>query len=322
MGVSGGARAALPPSARHDAAWIGPACAVAGVLGFSFKGILIKLAYETYPVDAVTLLTLRMLYSAPFFCLMAWWSSRRPGLALISRGDMKRLVWFGFIAYYLASFLDFLGLQYVTASLERLVMFLYPTIVVILSALLLGQRVTRRSVLALLVSYVGIAVVFWQDLHLSADAGATLAGGALVFASAALYALYLVQAGPVIARLTSLRFIAWGMLASTVFVLAQFALTRPLSALDVPMRIHALSLAMAVASTVLPVWLTAESIRRMGANAASLVGALGPVFTAGLGAVILGERFEGLQIVGAALVLAGVLLVTLRPRGPDVAPSP
>jgi drug/metabolite transporter (DMT)-like permease len=263
-----------------------------------------------------------MLYSAPFFCAMAWWSSRRPGLAPIGRADMGRLVWFGFIAYYLASLVDFLGLQYITASLERLVMFLYPTIVVILSALLLGQRVTRRAVLALMVSYVGIAIVFWQDLHLSADAGATLLGGALVFASAALYALYLVQAGAVIARLTSLRFIAWGMLASTVFVLVQFAFTRPLTALVVPPRIHALSLTMAIVATVLPVWLTAESVRRMGANAASLVGALGPVFTAGLGAVILGERFEGLQIVGGVLVLAGVLLVTLRPRGPAVSPAP
>ncbi len=142
-----------------------------------------------------------------------------------------------------------------------------------------------------------------------------------MFASAALYALYLVQAGAVIARLTSLRFIAWAMLASSVFVLAQFALTRPLAALDVPVRVHWLSLAMAIFSTVLPVWLTAESVRRMGANAASLVGALGPVFTAGLGAMILGERFEGLQIVGAVLVLAGVLLVTLRPR-PPATPAP
>jgi drug/metabolite transporter (DMT)-like permease len=303
------------------AVWAGPACAILGTLGFSFKAILIKLAYAAAPVDAITLLALRMLYSAPFFCAMGWWAARRPGVRPIARPDLARLVWFGFIAYYLASLVDFIGLQYITASLERLVMFLYPTIVVILSALLLGKRVTRRAVVALLLSYAGIAVVFWQDLHLSADTGATALGGALVFASAALYALYLVQAGAVIARLTSLRFIAWAMLASSVFVLAQFVLTRPLAALAVPVRVHWLSLAMAVFSTVLPVWLTAESVRRMGANAASLVGALGPVFTAGLGAVILGGRFEGLQIVGAVLVLAGVLLVTLRPR-PPATPAP
>jgi drug/metabolite transporter (DMT)-like permease len=298
--------------------WIGPLCAVLGVLGFSFKAILIKLAYREHPVDAITLLTLRMLYSAPLFLAMAAWVQRTPRASPrrspISRADLLRLVWLGCIGYWLASLLDFMGLQYITASLERLVLFLYPTIVVLLSALMLRQPITRRAVTALVLSYAGIAFVFWQDLRFTGDAGATLRGGGLVFASAILYALYLVQAGGVIARLGSSRFIAWAMLASTVFVVAQFALTRPLSALAVPGSIHAISLAMAVFSTVLPTWLIAESIRRMGANAASLVGSFGPVFTIGLGAMILGEPVRAIQLAGAALVLGGVLLVTLKPR--------
>lgn len=316
MGVSDGAPASLPARAWHAAAWVGPACAVLGVFGFSLKGIFIKLAYAAAPVDAITLLALRMLYAAPFYAAMGWWASRRPDSPRLGRADFRSLVWFGFIGYYLASLVDFMGLQYITASLERLVMFLYPTIVVLLSALLLGKRVTARSVLALALSYAGIAVVFWQDLRLAADAGATLLGGGLVFASAALYALYLVQAGPVIARLTSLRFIAWAMLASSVFVLVQFVATRPLAALAVPREVHLLSLAMAVFATVLPTWLIAESVHRMGANASSLVGALGPVSTAALGAMVLGEQFGVVQVVGGALVLAGVLLVTLRPKAP------
>jgi drug/metabolite transporter (DMT)-like permease len=294
--------------------WIGPVCAVLGVLGFSFKAILIKLAYRDASVDAITLLTLRMLYSAPLFLAMAAWAQRAPGAPPTSRADWMRLIWLGCIGYYLASLLDFMGLQYITASLERLVLFLYPTVVVLLSALLLGQPVTRRAVAALMLSYAGIAVVFWHDHRFTGNAGATLAGGGLVFASAILYALYLVQAGGVIARLGSSRFIAWAMLASTVFVVAQFLLTRPLSALAVPGSIHALSLAMAVFSTVLPTWLIAESIRRMGANAASLVGSLGPVFTIGLGAMILGEPVHAIQLAGAALVLGGVMLVTVKPR--------
>ncbi len=294
--------------------WIGPVCAVLGVLGFSFKAILIKLAYRDASVDAITLLTLRMLYSAPLFLVMAAWAQRAPGAPPTSRADWMRLIWLGCIGYYLASLLDFMGLQYITASLERLVLFLYPTVVVLLSALLLGQPVTRRAAAALMLSYAGIAVVFWHDLRFTGNAGATLAGGGLVFLSAILYALYLVQAGGVIARLGSSRFIAWAMLASTVFVVAQFLLTRPLSALAVPGRIHALSLAMAIFSTVLPTWLIAESIRRMGANAASLVGSLGPVFTIGLGAMILGEPVHAIQLAGAALVLGGVMLVTVKPR--------
>jgi len=259
-----------------------------------------------------------MLYSAPLFLAMAAWAQRTahasPLTSHIARADRWRLVWLGCIGYWLASLLDFMGLQYITASLERLVLFLYPTIVVLLSALMLRQPITRRAVAALVLSYAGIAFVFWHDIRFAGDAGATLQGGALVFASAILYALYLVQAGGVIARLGSARFIAWAMLASTLFVVAQFLLTRPLAALAVPRSIHAISLAMAVFSTVLPTWLIAESIRRMGANAASLVGSLGPVFTIGLGAMILGEAVHAIQLAGAALVLGGVMLVTLKPR--------
>ena len=288
------------------------------MLGFSFKAILIKLAYRDDSIDAITLLTLRMLYSAPMFLAMAPWAQRKSRATPTSGADWLRLIWLGCIGYYLSSLLDFMGLRYITASLERLVLFLYPTIVVLLSALLLGKPVTRRAMAALVLSYAGIALVFWHDLRFSGNAAATLTGGGLVFAAALLYALYLVQAGGVIARLGSTRFISWAMLASTVFVVAQlFLLTRPLAALAVPRSIHAISVAMAIFSTVLPTWLIAESIRRMGANTASLVGSLGPVFTIGLGAIILGEPVHAIQLAGAALVLGGVMLVTAKRR--DVA---
>jgi drug/metabolite transporter (DMT)-like permease len=287
---------------------------VFGVLGFSFKAILIKLAYREFPVDAITLLTLRMLYSAPLFALMAAWAQRAPQSAPASRGDVLRVIWLGCIGYYLASLLDFMGLQHITASLERLVLFLYPTLVVLLSALLLGKPITRRAIMALVLSYAGIGLVFWHDLRITGDATAIVTGGSLVFASAILYALYLVQAGSVIARLGSSRFISWAMLVSTVFVVVQFLLTRPVVALAVPRSIHAISIAMAIFSTVAPTWLIAESIRRMSANSASLVGSLGPVFTIGLGAMILGEPVHAIQLAGAALVLGGVMLVTMKPK--------
>jgi drug/metabolite transporter (DMT)-like permease len=300
-------------TAAAPARWIGPLFAVIGTLGFSFKAILIKLAYAWHPVDALTLLALRMLYSAPFFVAMAWWASRRPGNEPLQRRDWIRLAALGFVGYYLASLLDFMGLAYISAALERLVLFLYPTMVVLLSAVLLKKPVARATVFALLLSYGGIVFVFWHDLRVAGDAGAVATGGALVFGSAFCYAVYLVGAGDLIGRIGSTRFIALARLASTAFVLAQFALSRPLAALDVPGSIHALSLAMAVFSTVLPTWLVAEAIRRIGANGTSLVGSLGPVFTIGMGAVILGEPLHAVQLLGAALVLAGVLLVTRRP---------
>ena len=300
-------------TAHPQRRWIGPLCAVLGVLGFSFKAILIKLAYAAHPVDAVTLLALRMLYAAPFFVAMAWWTSRSGGAAPLARGDWKELTLLGFVGYYLSSLLDFMGLQYITAGLERLVLFLYPTIVVVLSALAYGKRITRRTVAALVISYAGIALVLAHDIRSAGDAAAVTKGVTLVFASGFLYAIYLVRAGEVIARVGSMRFIAWAMLASTVFVLVQFFATRDVRALDVPARIHGIAMAMAVFSTVLPTWLIAESIRRLGANTASQIGSLGPVFTIGLGAMLLGEAVHWIQLAGAALVLSGVMLVTWKP---------
>ena len=289
---------------------MGALFAVLGVLGFSFKAILIKLAYRSAPVDPVVLLTLRMLYSAPFFMLMAWWSARAPGVAPIARRDAWILIGLGFIGYYLSSLLDFLGLQYITASLERLVLFLYPTIVVVLSAMFLAQPITRRAVAALVLSYGGIALAVFHDVRITGDPHAIALGSALVFAGAVGYAIYLVGATGVITRLGSSRFIAWAMLAATVFISLQFVLTRPLSALDVPLSIQALAVAMAIFCTVLPTWMIAESIRRIGASTSSLVGSLGPMFTIGFGALLLDEPINLLQMIGVALVLAGVMLVS------------
>jgi drug/metabolite transporter (DMT)-like permease len=296
-------------------AW-GPLFAVLGVLGFSFKAILIKLAYAASPVDPVSLMTLRMLYSAPFFIAIAWWSGRAPRAAPITHRDWRLLLALGFVGYYLSSLLDFIGLQYVTAALERLVLFLYPTIVVVLSALFLAQPVTRRAAVALALSYAGIALAVWHDIRVTGDAGATALGASLVFGGALGYATYLVAAGGIIVRLGSSRFIAWAMLASTAFIVAQFALTRSRSALNVPPKVHALTLAMAVFCTVLPTWMIAESVRRIGASTSSLIGSLGPMFTLGFGALLLDEPINALQLCGVALVLAGVMLVSRGPRSP------
>ena len=300
----------------HRGEWIGPALAIVGVLGFSFKAILIKLAYAWAPIDAVTLLALRMIYATPFFALMAWFASTRLARATsVGRGDWARIVWLGFVGYYLASLVDFMGLQYVSAALERLVLYLYPTIVVVLSAVFFKQRITGRIAVALGLSYVGIVLVFARDLSHSGDPRGLWIGGALVFAGSFFYALYLVGAGPVIARLGSARFIALAMLVSAAFVLLQFLATRPLQALGAPLRIQLLSLTMAVFSTVLPTYLIAEAIQRIGANRTSLVGSLGPVFTIWLGWMILDEPVHWAQLAGAALVLGGVALVSVRHAG-------
>jgi drug/metabolite transporter (DMT)-like permease len=208
-----------------------------------------------------------------------------------------------------------MGLQYVSAALERLMLYLYPTIVVVLSALFFRQRITGRILLALGLSYAGILLVFARELSFAGDPRGLWLGGALVFASSFFYALYLVGAGPVIARLGSARFIALAMLASAAFVFVQFLATRPPLALAAPLRIQLLSLTMAIFSTVLPTYLIAEAIRRIGASRTSLVGSLGPVFTIWLGWGVLDEPVHWIQLAGAALVLGGVALMSVRRAG-------
>jgi drug/metabolite transporter (DMT)-like permease len=288
----------------------GALLAAIGAVGFSGKAILIKLAYF-YPVDAVTLLALRMLMSLPFFLFMALLSGRNPGYSL-ERGDWGAILGLGFLGYYLASYLDFLGLQYISAGLERLILFLYPTMVLAISALVLKLPVTRRHVAALGLSYGGIMLVFADNVRLAGDVAGTALGSLLVFGSALSYAVYLVWGGQVITRLGSVRFTAYAMTVASVLCIIQFAFTHPWSALVLPAPVYGYGFLMAVLSTVLPVWATSEGIRRIGASRAALVGAIGPVSTLFLANLFLDEPITAPQLAGAGLVLVGVLLLSLK----------
>jgi drug/metabolite transporter (DMT)-like permease len=297
---------ASPPAYRA----IGVAMAIAGVVCFSLRPILIKLAYA-YGVDAITLLALRMVFSLPFFLLAAAWAGRDRHGAPVARRDAWAIVFLGFIGYYFASFLDFLGLQYISAGLGRLILFLYPTLVVILSVAYLRKRPSGREIAALAISYAGLPLVL-SNAAGGANSNLPLGAG-LVFASAVGYAIYLVAGSQVVQRVGSVRFTAYATSVASIFCIAQFFLLRPLSALELPAGVYGLAAAMAVFSTVLPVFLTAEALRRIGANQVALLGALGPVTTIFFAWTGLDETLAPVQWAGVALVLAGVMLVTLRP---------
>jgi drug/metabolite transporter (DMT)-like permease len=288
---------------------VGVAMALTGVACFSLRPILIKLAYG-YVVDPVTLLALRMLFSLPFFLAAAAWVGRGEQRQPVTSRDAAAIVFLGFIGYYFSSFVDFLGLQYISAGLGRLILFLYPTVVVLLSLAFLRKRPSGRELVALGLTYSGIALVMWRAVG-GANANLPL-GAALVFASAIGYAVYLVAGSQVVRRVGSLRFTAYATTVASILCIAQFLLLRPLSALDLPRPVYGLAMAMALVSTVLPVFITSEALRRIGANQVALVGALGPVTTIFFGWVGLDERMTPIQLAGAALVLLGVLLVSLR----------
>ena len=289
--------------------WTGVLFALAGTIAFAFRPVLIKLGYSAHPVSATTLLFLRMTLSLPFFLVMAW-SLRRA--APIARRDWIGIAALGFLGYYLASLLDFVGLQYVSAGLGRLIMFLYPTIVVVLSMLFLKKTPTRRELAALAITYAGIALVLSQQLAASAEQAAFLFGALLVFASSTCYAVYLVAGSQLVKRVGSLRFTAYTMIVSTLPAVVQFALLESPAALELPPQLWWYVIILAVGCTVVPVLLVAESLKRIGANHFALIGALGPVTTVLADFALLEGSLTAVQLAGGALVILGVLLVSLK----------
>ena len=287
--------------------------ALAGVVSFAFRPVLIKLAYAVTaaspPVSATTLLFLRMALSLPFFLAMAWWlRDEKP----IARRDWWGIVGLGFLGYYFASLLDFLGLQYVPAGLGRLIMFLYPTLVVLLSAIFLSKSPTRRELAALAITYAGVALVLSDRLGVAPEHRQFMFGALLIFASAMCYAVYLVTGSQLVQRIGSARFTAYTMIVSTAPAVLQFLLLEPLSALVLPAKLWWYVSLLVTACTVLPVFLVAEALKRVGANHFALIGALGPVTTVTADFALLDGAMSAVQIIGGALVISGVLLVTVR----------
>ena len=284
--------------------------AVGGVVFFSLRPIFIKLAYA-WVTDPVTLLALRMVFSVPFFIAAAVWVRSGTDHRPLAGHELLVVAVLGILSYYGASFLDFLALQYIPAGLGRLLLFTYPTIVVILSALLLRKRVTAREITALVLTYAGLTLVFAHSLE--GEQRNFWLGAALAFASSICYALYLVAGAEVITRVGSVRFTAYAMSAASAACILQFFALRPLSALDVPTPVYGYAVAMAVVSTAVPVFMTSEALRRVGANTVAIIGALGPITTIAFGWLGLEEVMTPLQLAGSALVLVGVVVISLKP---------
>jgi drug/metabolite transporter (DMT)-like permease len=275
-------------------------------MAFSGKAIIVKLAYR-YGVDAVTLIMYRMLFALPLFAAMAWWASR--GKPPLTRRDWLGIVWLGFTGYYLASFLDFWGLQYISASLERLILYLNPTLVLLLGWLLYQRAIARLQALAMGVSYAGVLLVFGHEVRF--DGWQTLVGAALVLGSAVSYAVYLVYSGEMVKRLGSLRLVGLATTVACLLCIGQFVVLRPIGvALEVAPQVISLSILNAVACTAAPVLMVMMAIERIGPGLAAQTGMVGPMSTILMGVWILGEPFNAWVAAGTVLVMAGVFLVT------------
>jgi drug/metabolite transporter (DMT)-like permease len=298
------ARFAPPP------ATLGFLCAATGALGFSIKAILVKYAYR-FGVDPETLLAMRMLYALPFFVAMAAFTSLRSPRPLTWH-DWRELVMLGFFGYYLASYADFLGLQYISAALERVIVYTYPAIVVLLVSASRRHWPGRQMLLALAVSYVGVALAVWHDAH--GPARNLPLGASLVFVSALSFAVYLWRCGTAITRLGATRVTALATGVACLMTVGQFAVLRPLASLPgQPWQVQTSALAMAVFSTVLPIWLNSQAIRLLGASRTAIISSLGPVFTLLLAWGALAEPVTASVLAGAVLVVVGVRWIARFP---------
>ena len=281
--------------------------ALGAATGFSMKAIFVKLAYA-YGVDAETLLALRMAYSLPVFLFIGFVALNRVRQP-VTRRDWAVMALLGFLGYYLASYLDFLGLQHISASLERLILFCYPTLVVIISALWFGKPVTRTMVAALMICYTGVALAVFHDTGTTGAQGSVLVGSLLVFGSALSYSLYFVGNGQMVGRIGPQMLTGWASSFACLISLLQFFALRPVSALYQPWEVHGYALAMALLSTVLPVWCLSQAIRLIGAGKVALTGNMGPVLTMVFAWVLLGEHPGIYRLIGAGLVIGGVVLI-------------
>jgi drug/metabolite transporter (DMT)-like permease len=282
--------------------------AVLGSIAFSGKAIIVKLAYR-YGVDAVTLIMFRMLFALPIFAVMAWWSSR--GKEALTRNDWLGVLGLGFTGYYLASFLDFAGLAYISAALERLILYLNPTLVLLLGWFLYKKRMSSLQIWAMALSYAGILLVFGHEINIQAIHNSDTALGALlVFGSAVSYAIYLSYSGEMVKKLGSMRLVGLATTVACLLCIAQFLLLRPIGAMVVAPQVIWLSVLNATLCTAVPVLAVMMAIERIGAPLTAQTGMIGPMSTILMGVFILGEPLNAWIIAGTVLVLGGVYLVS------------
>jgi len=264
---------------------------------------MVKLAYQ-YEVDSVSLLLLRMVFALPLYVVVA--SLKKPA-SPISRKEYLWLIAFGFIGYYVASYFDFQGLKFIKASLERLILFIYPTLVVLISYLVFRKRITRQQTLGIIITYVGVLVIFGTELQLN-NQDNVLLGGFLIFLSAVTYASYLVGSGWLIPKFGSTVFTAYAMIVSCIAVILHYLLLSPTDLFNFSKEVYVLGFLMAVFATVIPSFLISFAIKQLGASDFSIFGSLGPVSTIGLAYIFLDERISTLQMVGAIVILFGIYI--------------
>jgi drug/metabolite transporter (DMT)-like permease len=292
--------------------FIGVALVVIGSVLFAGKAVLVRYNYIHFKVDTVPLLALRMLFSAPFYAVILYFQNRKQ--SEVPKLTGKEWLWMlaiGLVGYYLAAFFDFWGLKYITASVERLILFIYPTLVVIISTIFLKKTIYKIHYIALIITYLGVAVSFIPDLQMGLQKDLII-GSTLVFLSSLTYSLYLIGSGEMIPKIGSLRFTCYAMLISTVMVILHYFVSIGGNLFAYQSGVYWLSIVMAIFTTVIPSFLISDGIKRIGSGNASIIGSIGPITTIIMANIFLGELINSWQIIGTFVVLGGVLMISWK----------
>ena len=282
--------------------WLGLLIATLGSILFSAKAIIVKLAYQD-AVDPVTFLALRMVFALPFFWFANYWFSRGKQQRRLTTLEVLQLFLLGFVGYYFSSLMDFVGLQYLTAGVERIILYLTPTLVVLISYFFLKKKISTFQWLALVVAYLGVVTVFMDDLAWSDQ---IVLGSVCVFISALTYATYLILSGELVAKVGSVRLVCYASTGSMIFALIHAFTTDPNALLVQTPKVYLLSLFNSIFCTVIPMILIMTSVRRIGSSLTSQAGMVGPVATIFLGWAFLSEVPRTTQIIGTIIILIGV----------------
>ena len=284
--------------------------AFVGALLVSTKAIIVKLAYQ-YDVDSTSLLMLRMLFSLPFFGVIAWYSLRKRPSKLKLLKSPWELVFYGLMGYYLASFFDLAGLQYIDAGLERVILFTYPTIVVLLSFFYLKEKLTLPQALAILVTFLGIGLAYAGNISIHNNASTTK-GAMLVFLASITYAIYFIGSQKLVAQIGTRLYNSMAMIIASVAILLHNSLVNGWNLFDFAIPVYWYALLMSTFSTVFPSFMIVEGIRVIGAKNSSIIGTVGPISTIIMAAVFLGENVNIMQWAGTLVVIGGILFLMLR----------
>jgi drug/metabolite transporter (DMT)-like permease len=283
-----------------------------GAICFSTKAIFVKLAYRETDVDAVTLLALRMIFALPFFLLSALWSSNKKTNIRFTTKQWFAVACIGCLGYYVSSLLDFLGLQYVSAGIERLILFIYPTLVLLMSFVFFKVKINIIQWLAVFITYVGLMIAFWGEVNYEEHAENFYTGVVLIFTCAVTYAIYIVGSGRLIPILGAAKFNSYAMSFASIAVIFHFLISNDNSLFNLNMDIYIYSFLMAIIGTVVPSYLVAEGIKRVGSNNAAIIGSVGPVSTIVQAYFFLQEPIHLVQLIGTALILTGILIITKK----------